>query len=247
MLGSEKRGFGQDNDEDKKILSKYFRSTRLRKSFYEKDCVDLAKSLLGKTLCRCVGDTVLQGMIVETESYLGEDKDGASHSFQGKRTDRNAAMYENPGSCYVYKIYGNYHCFNITSKGEGSAVLIRAIEALTGQQTMIENRSKRRKDGGHKLKIKDLSNGPSKLCDALNITKEEINFESLIESNDIWLEENENSDEIEMVTTTRIGIEGAGEPWSRLPLRFYMHGNKSVSVRDKKAETELNKNKDFSS
>lgn len=191
---------------------------------------------MGKVLCRKIQGHILKGMIVETESYLGGNEDGASHSFQGKRTKRNAAMYESSGTCYVYKIYGNYHCFNIISKNEGSAVLIRGVEPLTGSELMLQNRSARRKDGGDKLKPKDISNGPSKLCDALNITKEEINFKSLLDNDLIWLEDNETIDEKIIVTCKRIGIEGAGKPWSDLPLRFYILGNKSVSVRDKKAE-----------
>lgn len=222
-------------DEESNQVSKYFKSNRLDKSFFDQECVQLSKALLGKYLCRNVDGIIMKGKIVETESYLGSNQDGASHSYQGKKTKRNCAMHEPAGSSYVYKIYGVYHCFNITSRGEGSAVLIRALDPVAGIESMRHQRTARRKPGASALKDKDLCNGPSKLCDALNITKEQINFTNLTKSNIIWLEE---SGEIihDIVTTKRVGIEGAGQPWCDLPLRFYVAANKSVSVRDKVAE-----------
>jgi len=217
-------------------VSKYFKSNRLTKSFFDQDCVDLSKALLGKYLCRNLDGIIMKGKIVETESYLGSNQDGASHSYQGKKTKRNCAMHEPAGSCYVYKIYGVYHCFNITSRGEGSAVLIRALDPVAGIESMRYQRKARRKPGASELKDKDLCNGPSKLCDALNITKDEINFCSLTNNSDlIWLEDNEETIP-NIITTKRVGIEGAGQPWCDLPLRFYVAPNKCVSVRDKLAE-----------
>ena len=40
--------------------------------------------------------------------------------------------------------------------------------------------------------MQDVSNGPSKLCDALNITKENTNMKSLLDDDFIWLEGNFN-------------------------------------------------------
>ncbi len=117
-------------DSDPVTTSKYFRldaSLRLLPAaFFEANCEELAKRLLGKILCRRIGTRVARGRIVETESYLGVT-DGASHSFRGRRTERNAAMYMTAGTVYVYPIYGMYECVNISSLEEGSAVLIRAI------------------------------------------------------------------------------------------------------------------------
>ena len=85
---------------------------RLPLSFYDKDCIDLAKDLLGKRLVRKVGSERVSGIIVETEAYLGgEDK--AAHSHKGK-TKKNAAMFMPPGTGYVYHIYGLYTCMNIS-------------------------------------------------------------------------------------------------------------------------------------
>jgi len=90
---------------------------RLKDSFYDVPCEDLAKRLLGKILVRRINDgTVLKGRVVETECYPGgEDK--ASHSYNGRITDRSKPMYMKPGTTYVYITYGMYHCFNISSRG----------------------------------------------------------------------------------------------------------------------------------
>jgi hypothetical protein len=90
---------------------------RLKESFYDVPCEDLAKRLLGKVLVRRLNDgTLIKGRIVETECYLGgEDK--ASHSYNGRITERSKPMYMKPGTTYVYITYGMYHCFNISSQG----------------------------------------------------------------------------------------------------------------------------------
>jgi DNA-3-methyladenine glycosylase len=91
--------------------------SRLRDSFYNVPCEDLAKGLLGKVLVRRLNDgTLIKGRIVETECYLGGD-DKASHSYNGRITERSKPMYMKPGTAYVYITYGMYHCFNISSQG----------------------------------------------------------------------------------------------------------------------------------
>ena len=116
-----------DNEEGKQMkLSPYFQGNRLKLSDYSKPCPQLATFLLGKTLCRQMSDGVLRGKIVELECYPGAT-DGASHSYKGE-TERNRAMFMEPGTSYVYTIYGMYHCFNISSQGQGAAVLLRALE-----------------------------------------------------------------------------------------------------------------------
>ena len=93
--------------------------SRLGQSFYEQNCEDLAKALLGKKLVRQCDDTGerLSGIIVETESYLGVI-DKAAHSYNWKKTEKTAAMFMDPGTAYVYHIYGMYCCMNISSQGQ---------------------------------------------------------------------------------------------------------------------------------
>ena len=79
--------------------------------------MDLAKALLGRRLVHQLEDgTKLSGTIVETEAYVGAE-DKAAHSYEGKKTGKNAAMFMCPGTSYVYSIYGKYACFNVSSQG----------------------------------------------------------------------------------------------------------------------------------
>ena len=91
--------------------------TKLTFKFFDRPCTDLAKILLGKKFVRKLqDDNIVEANIVETEAYLGgEDK--AAHSYNGKRTQRNEAMYMKPGTIYVYNIYGMYSCINISAQG----------------------------------------------------------------------------------------------------------------------------------
>ncbi|XP_023028411.2 uncharacterized protein [Leptinotarsa decemlineata] len=214
---------------------------RLLKEDIEIPCKELALYLLGKILVRKLGDgSILKGIIVETECYLGgEDK--ASHSFNGRRTSANEPMYMPAGTTYVYMTYGMYYCLNISSKEPGAAVLLRAIEPLCGIDIMKSSRAQKNKRGKQIETISKLCDGPSKLCIAMNITKENCNKIDLtdLKNEDIWLEEHpEIVEDFTVVHTSRIGINNAGE-WTTRPLRFYILGNKCVSKRDKLAEKEL--------
>ncbi|XP_053708547.1 DNA-3-methyladenine glycosylase [Synchiropus splendidus] len=229
--------------------SRYFAPTdpqkRLGDRFFDQPCVCLARALLGKVLVhKCEDGTELRGRIVETEAYLGgEDK--ASHSAGGKRTERNTAMFMKPGTIYVYPIYGIYLCMNVSSQGEGAAVLLRSLEPLQGHKVMRQLRTAKRKEGAPQLKDKDLCNGPSKLCQALKVTRC-FDRRDLASDAEVWLEDAEAAEPSAVVSTSRIGIESHGE-WAKKPLRFYLRGHPCVSVVDRVAEklsginTEVNK------
>ncbi|KAM3597791.1 uncharacterized protein V6R79_009246 [Siganus canaliculatus] len=210
---------------------------RLGEDFFRQPCISLAKALLGKVLMRRRADgTVLGGRIVETEAYPGS-LDKASHSAGGKRTERNTAMFMKPGTIYVYPIYGIYLCMNISSEGEGAAVLLRSLEPLQGQPLMRELRAARRKEGARQLKDKELCNGPSKLCQALDIPRC-FDRRDLATDPEVWLESDPNSNPAEphdVVSASRIGIDSHGE-WAKKPWRFYVRGHSCVSVVNKEAE-----------
>ncbi|KAG0720735.1 DNA-3-methyladenine glycosylase [Chionoecetes opilio] len=161
---------------------------RLTADFYDQECVVLAKALLGKVLVRVVGGRRVAARVVETESYLG-GPDQASHSCGGKRTPRNEPMYMRAGTSYVYSIYGMYHCFNVSCQGEGACVLVRGAEPLEGVEVMVQGRAARRGANARPLKPHQLCNGPSKLCQALALTKELANKLDLAESDVFWVEE----------------------------------------------------------
>lgn len=188
---------------------------KLEKSFYTRDTITVAKDLLGKNLCRKTPFGIIEAKIVETEAYLSES-DPACHANRGM-TPRNQPMFEEGGISYVYFIYGNYFCFNVVSdkKGLGTAVLIRAVEPLNTE--IIKNYRNTKK-------IKDLTNGPSKLCMAMNITKEQNKLD-LITSSEIFITDNESIKKNDIIETTRIGITQAQD----LKLRFYIKDNIFVS------------------
>ncbi|NXP26801.1 3MG glycosylase, partial [Scytalopus superciliaris] len=223
--------------------SKYFvtdtkRSPRLEADFFHQPCVSLAKSFLGQILVRKLPDgRELWGRIVETEAYLGGE-DEASHSKGGKQTQRNAAMFMKPGTLYVYQIYGIYFCINVSSQGEGAAVLLRSLEPLQGLDAMRELRRASRKAPSKLLKDWQLCNGPSRLCQALAIDKA-FDQRDLTRDSAIWMVPGQEPlGEQDVVATTRIGIGNRGE-WAQKPLRFYLRGNRFVSVVDKKTEREM--------
>ena len=238
------RSYGSDESTSKrtKVIceSKYFNSSRLTSEFFAKrSCIQLAQSILGKIMCRKLADgIVLRGKIVETEAYLGVE-DGACMSYKGRRTARTEPMFMPPGTCYVYFTYGMYHCFNLSSFGEGAAVLIRALEPLQGMDQMKQLRMKgNKKNPTKEVALKDLTNGPSKFCIAFDIDRFNINKLNVIDSDLIWVEKGDEVGSDEIVVSKRIGINNCGE-WTHKPLRYFVLDNPFVSVRDKVAEANM--------
>ena len=194
---------------------------RCGKDFYDQPCEDLSKALLGCVLVKVCGDEEYRSIVVETEAYLGAE-DKAAHSYKGRKTDRNTAMFMDPGTVYVYSIYGMHHCFNISSRGEGCAVLVRAVEPVDGVEGMRRRREAARRD-------QDLCNGPAKLCKAMAIDKS-CNKLDLVSDDHIWVEQCGGVSESEIVCSGRVGV-GYSEEWATKPLRFYIRDNKCVSKK----------------
>jgi len=142
----------------------------LSRKFYNRDTVQVAKDLLGKTLVRKIGKQKLTGTIIETEAYKGKN-DPASHASK-KKTERNKVMFGQVGWSYVYFTYGMHYCFNVVAKKDGEesgAVLIRSVQPRLGIGTMIKNR---------KIDlISNLVNGPAKLTQAMQITKKQYHVD----------------------------------------------------------------------
>ena len=186
------------------------------KEFYNRSAIDVANDLLGKVLVREVDGRILKGKIVETESYIGAI-DKACHAYNGRRTKRTEVLYSDCGVAYVYFIYGLYHCFNVVTneKDVAEAVLIRAIEPLNEFDYISQVRYKKQFKELSKTQIKNLTNGPSKLCLAYLIDKD-LNGDKLYEQGKIYLEESEEND-FEIVKTKK--------NWNRLcrrGQRFFM-------------------------
>ncbi len=158
--------------------------------FFSKSALELAPLLLGKLLCTCINGETKKLRITETECYMGTG-DLACHASKGK-TERTSVMFGKGGVAYVYLIYGMHNMFNVVCGEEGSpeAVLIRCCEGY---------------------------NGPAKLTKYLGIDRS-FNKADLTKSKEIWLEDDKKK--VKYVTKPRVGVDYAGEYWSKIEWRF---------------------------
>ena len=195
----------------------------LQESFYHQDIITVARELLGKILVHESREGTTTGRIVETEAYRGPE-DQAAHSSGGRRTTRNEVMFGQKGRAYVYFIYGLYYCFNVTAgnvPGKPEAVLIRALEPMAGEEIMAKRR-------GQQVKVANLTNGPSKMCMAMSISKAQNKTD--LTAPPLYIEEAPLVPQEEIVETTRIGVDYSGE-WKNKSWRFYIRDNRFVSVK----------------
>jgi DNA-3-methyladenine glycosylase len=185
----------------------------LNRKFYNRPTLTVARDLLGKRLVRQIDGTELSGIIVETEAYCGT-KDSACHAHRGQ-TPRNTIMFGPPGYGYVYFTYGMHYLLNLVTEAEGNpcAVLIRAIEPLTG---LPEMRAARKRHG------KELTNGPAKLCQALGINKS-FNGWDLTKGVHLWVEDYPAVRPQSILSTPRIGIDYAQKEDREALWRFLIH------------------------
>ena len=194
----------------------------LTRSFFVRNPPRVARELLGKVLVRRAGKHRLTARIVEVEAYLGEN-DPAAHSAAGP-TLRNAVLFGPPGYAYIYFIYGNHYCLNVSCEPEGHAggVLFRALEPLTGMEEMAVARGIELE--GEKDWPK-LTSGPGRLCEAFRITRERDNGTDLTSpASTLWIGD-DGFKSRHIATTPRIGITRATEK----PLRYILSGNRFVS------------------
>lgn len=214
-------------------ISKYFRAPivkRLPAAFYDVKCSRLATDLLGQVLCRRLpSGVVLKARIVETEAYPGEDDKG-SYSYNGRRTEHNEPMYMKPGTTFIYMTYGMYHCMNISSRGDGAAVLLRALEPLEEVEQMHVLRNEFRKAPRTPPPLRDICRGPSRLCIAMDIDKVNVNKVDLADSDAIWIEEGTRVAPGDVVSGKRIGLGKAAGECAETPLRFYIRDCQFVSL-----------------
>ena len=196
---------------------------KLEREFYlREDTIAVARDLLGKLLVvPDVEGRRISGMIVETEAYLGTT-DRAAHSFGGRRTPRNEAMYAIGGRVYVFLVYGMYHQFNVVTgpPDHPHAILIRAIKPVEGIEIMRSRRGE--------MKDRNLTSGPGKLCIAMFIDRT-LNGEDLVE-NRVWPEDHTSFADDQIAVGKRIGIDYAGDDAER-PWRFWVTGSQFVSRR----------------
>jgi DNA-3-methyladenine glycosylase len=189
------------------------RTVRLSRRALPVATVALARYLIGKRLVHATRAGLLAGRIVETEAYPPGDPTGyARHGL----TTSNAPLFAARGTAYVRMVYGSCLTLDLAAEaaGVGAAVLIRALEPVSGIELMCANRPDSR--------LRDLARGPGRLCAALGIGRE-LSGEDLIRSTLLWLESGANCG---LVVSTRIGL--SSDQHRRL--RFLERGSPFVSV-----------------
>ncbi len=196
------------------------RSRILSRSFYDRDPRVVAPELLGKVLVRRAGRKILSGRIVEVEAYLGAE-DPAAHASIGK-TKRNAVLFGPPGHAYVYFIYGNHYCLNVSCLPNGTpgGILFRALEPLKGLNEMFGLRGIEQDSD-----LRRLTSGPGRMAAAFGITRERDNGKDLTsQESDLYIAE-DGRPALRVLITKRIGITKAAD----MPLRYIVAGNRFVS------------------
>ena len=190
--------------------------------FYNRDPRRVGPELIGKILVRREGQKLLTARIVEVEAYLGQD-DPAAHSAAGC-TSRNSVLFGPPGRAYVYFIYGNHFCLNVSClpDGEAGGILFRALEPLSSMDEMAKLRGIAINSPRD---LRNLTSGPGRMAEAFGITRLRDNEKDLTDvASDLYIAA-DGSPRPTVVSTTRIGISKAAD----LPLRYLIPGNVFVS------------------
>jgi DNA-3-methyladenine glycosylase len=190
----------------------------LPRSFFQKSAVDVAPNLLGKTLWIQDEDGQIAGYITECEAYQGES-DLACHARAGK-TNRTLPMYGEAGHAYVYFTYGMHWMLNVVTdtNDEPAAVLIRAIFPFLGKEIIAKRR--------HPQPEKVWTNGPAKVCQALNIDIGFNNQDFCDPLSPLRICEGIMIPEYEILQSPRIGIDHVPEPWLSKPWRYFLADNR---------------------
>ncbi len=185
----------------------------------------MSRDLLGKLLIRREGRKLLAGRVVEDEAYLGP-VDPAAHAYAGP-TARNLVLFGPPGHAYVYFIYGNHYCLNVSCmpESQGEGVLFRAMEPVFGLKAMAQARGLEIWPLPRATQLRLVSSGPGRMSEALGITRERDNDKDLTSrTSDLWLADDGFRPQ-RILATPRIGITKAVDQ----PLRFVIAGNPYVS------------------
>lgn len=189
---------------------------RLRREFFLQPTLKVSQALLGKYLIHEYQGQKLGGLIVETEAYIGR-RDRAAHSYGGRRTRRNEVEYGLGGHVYIYMVYGLHYQLNFVTAGqdEPECVLIRALEPTDGVEAM---KKLRRTDN-----LRNLTNGPGKLCQALHLDKSLYGADLCARGAKFYLEDRgAKITSSQIKKGPRVGIDYAGPYWSKIHWRFQL-------------------------
>jgi len=188
------------------------KSQCLSRSFFNRNTVSVARELIGHTLVRIEDGKRITGIITETEAYRGEE-DLACHARSG-RTKRTAVMYGPPGHAYVYFTYGMHWMLNFVTEAENfpAAVLLRGIRPVEGVEIIGERRKDRPQS--------QWTNGPGKICQALNIDERFNGMDLSSGDAEIFIEMGSPVPDSSVTIGPRVGLNTVPEPWKSIPWRF---------------------------
>ena len=191
----------------------------MNKEFFYDDSITLAQKLLNKYLIREYDNKKIVTKIVETEAYMGEI-DKAAHAYKNRKSVRTGPLYLEGGHIYVYLIYGMYNCLNISANRENipHCVLIRAVEPVQNLEEISQNRFGKSYDELTSYQRKNLTNGPGKLCKALNIDRS-LSGKYILDK-ELYIVDNED-DDFEIVKDKRVNIDYADARARRETGGFY--------------------------
>jgi len=191
-------------------------SSRLDRSFFARPALQVARELLGARLVRLQDGIRLDGYIVETEAYRGEEDLGC-HCRVG-RTPRTQVMYGPPGHAYVYFTYGMHWMLNfvVESENQPAAILIRAILPQSGLDRIAERRANQ--------PPQRWTDGPAKLCQALGIDGALNGADLCSPQAELFVEMGETIPDSCVTTGPRVGLYTVLEPWKSIPWRFRAPG-----------------------
>lgn len=183
---------------------------KLDRDFYQRDTLKVSRELLGKYIVHIVNGEELTAKITEVEAYIGPE-DKAAHSYKNRKTERNTVMFGEAGFAYVYFIYGMYYCMNVVTRGPDmpEAVLIRKVEPIKELESMALKRFGKGFNELNKTQLRSLTNGPGKLCMALDIDKN-CNGKDLC-GDELYILEDEKSEKFTIGLGKRINIDYAEE------------------------------------
>jgi DNA-3-methyladenine glycosylase len=204
----------------------------LARTFFETLPTLVAPRLLGKLLVHRTDAGLLAGRIVEMEAYLGphnDPPDPAAHSHRGP-TPRNLVLFGHAGYAYVYSIYGQYFCMNVSceAKGQAGCVLIRALEPVAGLEQMACNRGLHVAGAVTQRIAPQLTSGPSRLCQAMAIVRTSHNGLDMTSPRSAFQIRDDGFRVSEAMVTPRIGI-NPSNPALEWPLRYVIPGHPCVS------------------
>ena len=210
------------------VRYKEMRVARVRRSFFEREPLEVGQSLIGMELGSDLSRSGCGGLIVETEVYVGP-ADRASHAWNARRTTRTEVLFGPRGHAYVFQIYGMHYCFNIVV-GAGrvpAAVLIRALRPTFGLEIMADNRGL----SSVPTNLRQLTSGPGRLAEALGIDRQANGFD-LCQA-PLWVRRSRVGRRLVAVhgirAGPRINIDYAGD-WAKRNWRFTLSEDRFVSV-----------------